>query len=98
MCNMGRLHRLTYFASILDSCAGDRLGRMYVDCDTAACTSGRIEYTEQKLMQSVWRWIVCETAIELNWNRRCHGLGPATPYAPLRQRADNKMSKKKDRS
>lgn len=37
-----RLHRLTYFASILDACAGDRLKRMRVDCDTAAYASGEL--------------------------------------------------------
>lgn len=53
MCNIERLHRLTYFVSILDSGAGDRLESMYVDCDTAACASGKFEYTAQRLMQDV---------------------------------------------
>lgn len=37
--------------------------------------------------------------IKLNWNTPCHGFGSCHSYAPLRQRADNKMSVgKKDRS
>jgi hypothetical protein len=49
MCSVGMLHRLTYFASILEFCAGNRLEIVYVDCDTAADASEGIEYTKQRL-------------------------------------------------
>lgn len=79
MCSVGMLHRLTYFASILELCASNRLENVYVDCDLAADVSERIKYTKQRLLREMsgGRW----STIGLDWNRQCHGFLP--PHAFL---------------
>jgi hypothetical protein len=53
MCNIERLHRLTYFMSILDSCAGDRLRVCTSTVMRQLMPLGEFEYTAQRLMQDV---------------------------------------------